>query len=198
MKIFIIIAFILGATTAIAKDNLGVSKDPIKIESNELTIEQKEHKGIFVGNVEVIQGDMTINSDKMIVYYIESSPSEISKEQKPARDIPSKEDNPDGKPLNDSSDQLPSHNKISRIETFGNVVITTPNEKAKGDKGEYIVKDEVFVLFGNVTLTQGNNILTGTKFVYNKLTGKGTLTSNSKNSKKKGRAKALIIPGQVQ
>ncbi|MBA8667431.1 hypothetical protein H1Q59_05965 [Holosporaceae bacterium 'Namur'] len=176
MKNFIImLVFIFSIPNAFAKEIVQASQDPISIESDELIIEQKENKGVFTGNVEVIQGDMVINSDKMIVYYAE-----------PATD-------------NTDSQELLGSNKISRIETFGNVVITTPKEKAKGEKGEYITKDQVFILKKNVQLIQGKNILTGNKFIYNRLNGKGVLTSGVKGvGKNKQRAKALIIPEQVK
>lgn len=181
MRIFIFMAaFVFSLSNALAKESKRASEEPISIESDQLVIEQKSNKGIFTGRVEVIQGDMIINSDKMIVYY--TLPEGKTTEEKEAQ----------------ASEDLFSNNKISKIENYGNVIITTPNEKAKGDKGEYNTTSQTFVLVGDVKLIQGKNILTGTRFVYNKLNGKGVLTSDTKVSGKKQRAKALIIPEQVK
>ncbi|SNR94719.1 MULTISPECIES: LptA/OstA family protein [unclassified Azospirillum] len=50
---------------------------------------------------------------------------------------------------------------LSRVDATGNVVITTPQEVARGDKGTYDLDTEMALLTGNVKVTRGQNQLNG-------------------------------------
>jgi lipopolysaccharide export system protein LptA len=139
---------------------------PIEITSDELTLYQKEQKAVFHGKVKVTQDNMIMTANEMVIYYIKGS--------------------------NDAS---LNKNKVSLIEAIGNVEITTPNEHVKGEKGEYFMNKEILVLSGSVVLVQGGNVLTGSKFIYDKNKGEWKVTSE-KSAQGSERAKALIIPGQ--
>ncbi len=52
---------------------------------------------------------------------------------------------------------------LSRAEAMGNVVITTPTEKATSNRGIYNAQQKTVELIGNVALTQGPNILNGAR-----------------------------------
>ncbi len=47
------------------------------------------------------------------------------------------------------------------MEAIGGVVITTPKDTAKGDKGVYNVKQQIATLSGNVEITRGESKLNG-------------------------------------
>ncbi len=52
------------------KKGFALSNDkPIQIESDNLQLREQEKKALFDGNVKVVQGEMTLTSDHMIVYY---------------------------------------------------------------------------------------------------------------------------------
>ena len=65
----------LSASPAITSPvaNRSIQEDrsslPINIKSNEMLVENKSKTVIFTGNVETNQGDITIFSDKLFVYY---------------------------------------------------------------------------------------------------------------------------------
>src|SRR6185369_7136095 len=46
---------------------------------------------------------------------------------------------------------------LKRVEGHGNVVITTPTEIARGNRGDYDAETQVATLSGNVRLTRGDN-----------------------------------------
>lgn len=60
---------------------------------------------------------------------------------------------------------------ISQVTASGNVYYVTPTETIRGDRAVYTVSDTTIVVTGDVILTQGRNVLTGGRLVYNIDTG---------------------------
>lgn len=90
---------------------------------------------------------------------------------------------------------------LKRVDAIGNVVITTPTEIAKGDRGEYNAETQVATLTGNVRLTRGDNQLNGDRAEVNMKSGVSRLLADagapSANNAAPGRrVRVLIIPGQ--
>jgi lipopolysaccharide export system protein LptA len=52
---------------------------------------------------------------------------------------------------------------LKSLEAVGHVVITTPEEELKGDRATYDAKTTKAVLYDNVLITRGPNVLEGTK-----------------------------------
>ena len=55
----------------------------------------------------------------------------------------------------------------SRIEASGNVYFVTPDQTIRGDRAVYTFATDEVVVTGDVILTQGKNVLTGNRLVYN-------------------------------
>ena len=55
----------------------------------------------------------------------------------------------------------------SRIEASGNVYFVTPAQTIRGDRAIYTTADDTIIVTGDVILTQGQNVLTGSRLVYN-------------------------------
>lgn len=55
----------------------------------------------------------------------------------------------------------------SRIEASGNVYFVTPAQTIRGDRAVYTTADDMIVVTGDVILTQGQNVLTGSRLTYN-------------------------------
>lgn len=55
----------------------------------------------------------------------------------------------------------------SRIEATGNVYFVTPDQTIRGDRAIYTTADDTIVVTGDVILTQGQNVLTGSRLTYN-------------------------------
>lgn len=90
---------------------------------------------------------------------------------------------------------------LKRVEAIGNVVITTPTEIARGNRGDYDAETQVATLTGNVRLTRGDNQLNGDRAVVNMKSGISRLLADSgapSSSPGQGkRVRVLIMPGQA-
>ena len=93
---------------------------------------------------------------------------------------------------------------LKRVEALGNVVITTPTEIARGNKGDYDSESQVATLSGNVRLTRGDNQLNGDRAEVNMktgvsklLAGEGPSTVSRSNPAQGKRVRVLIMPGQA-
>ena len=55
----------------------------------------------------------------------------------------------------------------SLIEASGNVYFVTPEQTIRGDRAVYTTANDMIVVTGDVILTQGQNVLTGSRLTYN-------------------------------
>lgn len=155
------------------------TKLPVEITSDSLEVLQHENKAIFKGNVVAVQGEVRLKSDVMIVHYKQKDEKAGANTAKKAPEPPQAAQGEMG--------------AITLIEVQGNVLVATPQESAKGDKGEYDVPTRTLHLFGaNVVLTRGKNIMRGTALEYNMETGRSILTNNGT------RVRSLFVPNQEQ
>ena len=90
---------------------------------------------------------------------------------------------------------------LRRVEALGNVVITTPTEVARGDRGDYDTETQVATLTGNVRLTRGDSQLNGDRGEVNMKSGVSRLLADSgaqsSNPVQGRRVRVLIMPGQT-
>jgi lipopolysaccharide export system protein LptA len=93
---------------------------------------------------------------------------------------------------------------LKRVEAFGNVVITTPTEIARGNRGDYDAETQVATLSGNVRLTRGDSQLNGERAEVNMKSGVSKLlagddrpVAGETNPAKGGRVRVLIMPGDA-
>lgn len=80
---------------------------------------------------------------------------------------------------------------MDRLEAFGNVVITTPQEVVRGDRAVYDVTAETATVADNVTISTATDQLAGERAVMNLKTGVSRLLGTGSGD---GRARALIVP----
>ena len=97
-------------------------------------------------------------------------------------------------PLTDSN----AVSRIRRINAEGNVILTTPNETARGGTGTYDLEKKIVVLVGSVVLTQGDNVLHGQKLIMDLTTGRSRLEGATPTTSPKdgGRVRAIFRPSQ--
>ncbi|MCP5362154.1 MAG: lipopolysaccharide transport periplasmic protein LptA [Hyphomicrobiales bacterium] len=142
--------------------------EPIHIEADSLVVRQEDGLAVFEGSVKAVQGPVNIFSDEMTVYYAGEGPQSIN------------------------------GGNIKKIAVYGNVRLVTPRETASGNNGTYDVGKDQIELRGNVVLTQGKNVLTGTRLVHDVVSGKSKLLSTTKKGTKAGRVKGVFMPKQAQ
>ena len=142
------------------------STQPIEIVADKLTVEQAAGRAIFLGNVVAEQGEMLLQSDELIVYYV----------------------------LGDET--ATSTQSIRRIEVEGNVTITSAEETAVGDKGFYDVVGERIELAGNVVLTRESNVISGDLLEIDVAQQLATMTATGTEQPASERVRALFQPAQ--
>jgi lipopolysaccharide export system protein LptA len=197
-KLAVVMACLLAPLAAGAKETNPAgamaekydTKLPVEISADSLEVLQKDNKAIFKGHVIAVQGKIRLTSDKMVVHYKQDG--QKGKDAKAAH----------VKPSSSGGAGTPgAMGAITLIEVEGNVFMATPEESAKGEKGDYQVPEKMLHLSGgNVILTRDKNILRGTSLVYNLETGHSVLTNKggAASGVNGGRVHGLFIPNSEQ
>lgn len=130
----------------------GNSDQPIAITSDELEADQTAQKVLFKGHVVATQGESTLNSNVLTVFYEDSGGDAAQ----PA--------------------QTEGTRSVKRLEAAGSVVVTSADQKAEGDTGTFDIQGRKATMSGNVMLTQGRNIVRGKRLAANLATNVVRLT----------------------
>jgi len=153
-----------GPFSTMGADN----KDPIQIEADRLSISDKDKKATFSGNVNVVQGEMTMKAQNLVVFYAGSAVGA-------------------GAPAGGNAAQ-----QITRIEAQGGVSVRQKDQTATGEKAVYDALDQKVRLTGNVVLAQGpSNVLRGCGLVVDLR----TRSSEIESGKSCGRVSGVFTPG---
>ena len=84
--------------------------------------------------------------------------------------------------------------QVYRVDAFGSVLITTPTDIARGEKGVYFVDTGIATLTGAVKITRGDNQLNGEIAEVNMNSGVSRILAGAKKGGKSKPVRALIIP----
>jgi lipopolysaccharide export system protein LptA len=129
---------------------------PVKIQSDSLTVRDKEKIATFTGNVHVTQGDTEMRSKNLVVYYVDaSSPSGAPPNALKAAPV-----------ANQGGEQ-----QIRRIEANGGVLVTQKDQNAAGDNGTFDMQSNTVTLNGNVVVTRGKDVMRGQRLTVDLNTG---------------------------
>ena len=157
---------------------------PIQIEAASLEMRDKKKEATFAGNVKVIQGDTTMTSKSLVVFYDSNStpapaPAANAKgaNAKAAKSAPMQAASPG--PGGSSS--------IRRLEAKGNVVVTQKDQVVTGETAVFDTKANMITMLGGIVLTQGKNVLRGDRLMVDMATGVSRVESDS------GRVQGLFI-----
>jgi len=125
---------------------------PYDVTSDRLDVDDNAKTALFTGDVVTVQGNFTIQSGEMTAYYTGRSG------------------------LGVSDDKAKSGASLTHIRAKKAVtVISKDGQKASGDWAEVDVKTNLATLGGNVVLTQGKNVVKGTKLLIDMTTGQATI-----------------------
>ncbi|MFO1112235.1 MAG: LptA/OstA family protein [Bradyrhizobium sp.] len=188
--ILLLVAFALDQTRAQnsmqgvpnAMQGFSQNRDkPIQIEAASLEVRDKKKEATFSGNVKVVQGDTTMSSKTLVVFYDQGAGSEqpAQPKQKAANSAPMQSATPG--PGGSSS--------IKRLEARGSVVVTQKDQVVTGDLAVFDTKANLITMSGGVVLTQCKNVLRGDRLMVDMTTGVSRVESDS------GRVQALFIQG---
>ncbi len=124
-----------AATCGAATNN---ASEPINIEANRMISQENKNTVVFIGKVDARQGNLTIRSDEMTVYYTEKK--------------------------NGTSKQATS--QMEKLICKNNVKITQGDWLGTGDRMDYFAKERKVILSGNAKAWQGKNMVSGKTIVY--------------------------------
>ena len=86
--------------------------------------------------------------------------------------------------------------RISKVDGFGKVRVSTGNEVATGAKGVYNLDTNIATLVGDVKVTQGRNQLNGDYAEVNMTTGVSRMLSGPAAGRTGQRVRGLLVPEQ--
>jgi LPS export ABC transporter protein LptC/lipopolysaccharide transport protein LptA len=130
---------------------------PVVIDANRLDIDDAAKQAIFTGDVHAVQGEFVIHSADLTANYAGSAGLSGT---------------------GDAAKQTAA--QITHIKARTNVeIISKDGQKATGDWADFDPKANIATLGGNVVLTQGKNVVRGTKLVIDMTTGETTIKTEA-------------------
>jgi lipopolysaccharide export system protein LptA len=164
---------------------------PIQIESASLEMRDKKKEATFTGNVKVIQGDTTMTSKVLVVFY--ESSNQNAPAAAPANSgakAAAKSAPAPTAPIQSATPGPGGASSIKRLEAKGDVVVTQKDQVVTGETAVFDTKTNLITMTGgggNVVLTQGKNVLKGDRLLVDMTTGVSRVESDT------GRVQGLFV-----
>lgn len=143
------LALLTGTAAAQTSTAFQLSGDePVQIEADRLDVRDSEGKAVFSGNVEVVQGEISLRASEMTVSYAREGQT------------------------GSAAGGLGSAGNIRRIDATGGVLVRSGDQVATGDSGAFDMASETVTLSGDeVVLTDAGNVIRGCRLVIAMATG---------------------------
>lgn len=157
---------------------------PIQIEAAALEMRDKKKEATFSGNVKVVQGDTTMTSKTLVVFY-ESGGDKPAAPQPAAKGAKSA-------PMQSAQPGPGGSSSIKRLEARGNVVVTQKDQVVTGETAVFDTKTNLITMLGGggpVVLTQCKNVMRGDRLTVDMTTGVSRVESDT------GRVQVLLPQG---
>jgi lipopolysaccharide export system protein LptA len=152
---------------------------PIQIEAATLEMRDKKKQATFSGNVKVVQGDTTMTSKMLVVFYESAAADAPAANSKgAAKSAP---------PIQSATPGPGGSSQIRRLEAKGNVVVTQKDQIVTGQAAMFDTRTNLITMLGGVVLTQCKNVLRGDRLLVDMTTGVSRVESDS------GKVQALMI-----
>jgi lipopolysaccharide export system protein LptA len=149
-----------------ALQGFSVNRDkPIRINATTLEVRDKEKRATFIGNVHMVQGDTTLKSKTLEIYYDDDGSA--------------------------PSGSQPSGQQIRLLEAKGDVLVTQKDQTVTGETGLFDVRANTVRLTGNVVITQCSHVVRGDLLTVDLTTGVSRVESGKPGE---GRVEALLMP----
>jgi lipopolysaccharide export system protein LptA len=177
--------FAQGAMSGVPNAMQGFSQNrdqPIQIEAASLEMRDKKKEATFAGNVKVVQGDTTMTSKSLVVFY--DSGSDQAAPQPAA---------PKGSKSGSMQSATPGpggSSSIRRLEARGSVVVTQKDQVVTGETAIFDTRANLITMAGGVVLTQCKNVLKGDRLKVDMTTGVSRVESDS------GKVQGMFIQGE--
>jgi lipopolysaccharide export system protein LptA len=152
---------------------------PIQIEAAALEMIDKKKEATFSGNVKVVQGDTTMTSKKLVVFYDSSQSAGAGATPQPGQKAAAKPAAAPAAPMQSATPGPGGSSSIRRLEARGNVVVTQKDQVVTGETAVFETKTNLITMVGGVVLTQGKNVLRGDRLMVDMTTGVSRVESES-------------------
>lgn len=161
---------------------------PIQIEAASLEMHDKQKEATFAGNVKVVQGDTTMTSKTLVVFYEggnspaggaapATAPAPAKPPAKSTKE--SAKEAAKGAPMQSATPGPNGSSSIKRLEARGNVVVTQKDQVVTGEIAVFDTKTNLITMQGGVVLTQCKNVLRGDRLMVDMTTGVSRVESDS-------------------
>jgi lipopolysaccharide export system protein LptA len=174
-----------GAMSGVPNAMQGFSQNrdqPIQIEAASLEMRDKKKEATFAGNVKVVQGDTTMTSKSLVVYYDSGadapSPAPSVAKGSKSGSMPAASPGPGGS------------SSIRRLEAKGSVVVTQKDQVVTGETAIFDTRANLITMVGGVVLTQCKNVLRGDRLKVDMTTGVSRVESDT------GKVQGMFIQGE--
>jgi len=162
--------------------SLGSNKGPVHIDSDTLELDYKSSNVTYRGHVQVTQGDVTLNSDRLSISY---DPAAVKHADKPA-DKPA-----EGTVKTATATPGGNTDRIKEIIAEGNVRIRQGTKLAEGRRAVFDQAKQTFTLSEGAVLHDGPNQVAGERVIVYLKEERSVVESGSNS-----RVKAVLYPGK--
>ena len=152
---------------------------PIKINSATLEVRDKDKVATFSGDVHLVQGDTTLRSKTLVVFYNDDAGS-----------------TPATRPAAATQAGPQQNQQIKRVEAKGNVIVVQKDQTATGESGVFDMQANTVTLLGNVVISQGQNVVKGDTLTVDMTTGVSRIACGK--AQEKCRVTGLFQPGTMK
>jgi lipopolysaccharide export system protein LptA len=169
---------------------------PIQIEAASLEMRDKKKEATFSGNVKVVQGDTTMTSKILVVFYESGQGASgaapgaapgATPGAAPGSPAPTPAAAPVAAPkaaaksstLQSAAPGPGGSSSIKRLEARGSVVVTQKDQVVTGETAVFDTKTNLITMLGGVILTQGKNVLRGDRLMVDMTTGVSRVESDT-------------------
>jgi len=166
-----------GAVSGVPNAMQGFTQNrdqPINIEAASLEMRDKKKEATFSGNVKVVQGDTTMTSKTLVVFY--DSGQTAAPAQAPAKGAKNA-------PMQSASPGPSGSSSIRKLEAKGNVVVIQKDQTVTGDSAIFDTRANLITVAGGggsqVVLTKCKNVLIGDRLLVDMTTGVSRVESDS-------------------
>ena len=165
-------AALLGASAAHAQQ-LGPNSDgPVDITADELEVQNKACVSTWRGNAEALQGQARLRANLIRAVFAT-------------------------KPGAAGSTGTGACGDLIRMEAEGSVYyVTSKDQRVRGDNGVYDAQNSTVTLTGDVVAVQGQNVLRGSRMVFNTETGEGRMVGNATGRNAAARPRGVFYPSK--
>jgi lipopolysaccharide export system protein LptA len=166
---------LLAGGTAAWAQQLGPNSDgPVDITADELEVQNKACISIWRGRAEALQGQARLRADVLTTYF-------------------------KTRPGASGGVGAGACGDLIKVEAQGSVYyVTSKDQRVRGDRGDYDAANNTVTLTGDVVAVQGQNVMRGTRMVFNTTTGEGRMIGNAVGPNQRGRPRGVFYPSKKQ